>query len=249
MKRIFASIIAGFISFTLALTPAFADMNKPVVTEKVPTQTVVPEYTPKDNSDDEVIFNVDGKMVGDKLVFDIKTQGAGSILLNTSSVCSFVESVKIKTNRGIETKVGFAKLDKNPSETKLDKNIGFCNIDAEKMDAEAIEVVEWNLRVNRKELNDQNLKNELMSLVKLENNKWNQIKTKKTDGNTESYQYLASSDELESGDYSFAEVKSGLFTLTNVLICLGSLFGLIILGLIVAYAMQGKDKNTAKKKQ
>jgi PGF-pre-PGF domain-containing protein len=242
MKRIISGIVAIAIGLSLASAPVLADMIKPVVTEQAPKESPIPEYTPVEETDDEVVFSIEGKLDGDSMIFEVETDDAGSIVINPSEVCMFIDSIKIKSNEGVKFNIVFTKSESNPSKVDLEKSIGYCNVEVSDMDSKLIDEVEWNLKVNRKELNDQNLKNELMSLVKLENNKWSQIKTKKVDGNTESYMYVVSTDEVESGDYAFAEVKAGLFTLTNILICLGSLFGLIILGLIIAYAMQGKDE-------
>lgn len=248
MKRILTGITALLMSFGLMTGPALADMNKPVVTDIKPSGTVAPEYTPTEGDNDEVIFEIDGQEDGNSVTFDIKTEKAGSVVLKNLSVCKFLDSLKIKANKGIEAKIIFESRESNPTKVELEKSLGFCTIVAQNLNKSDIDLVEWNLKVNRKDLNDQNLKNELMSLVMFNNNKWNEVKTKKSDGNTESYTYVATSNTIESTDYSFAEFKSGLFTLTNILICLGSLFGLIVLGLIIAYATQSKDKKQSTKK-
>ncbi|MBD3363323.1 hypothetical protein GF362_06420 [Candidatus Dojkabacteria bacterium] len=183
----------------------------------------------------------------EELVVDLDYAAGDEFKVVVSDVCEVVDKVTIKVAEDVDGQLVVTYTEDNPSDTEIEKNLGFCEFELLDIDEEVIESVNWKLMANRDELSEQDWDKDSMKLMLLKDGQWEAKDTERVDGDSDNYIYEAESDDLGDGVATLASSKSQLFTMKNGLYCLGSLVGLAVL-LIIGYLLMGKSEGGKSKK-
>jgi hypothetical protein len=137
--------------------------------------------------------------------------------------------------------------DENQTGTELEESIGFCTFELIDITNEHFDSVVWKLKANRDKLVEMDFDRDDIGMLMLDGDKWDKVKTDRVDGDSENFLYEAETDNFGEGEIALAKVDGGIFTLRNILICLGTIFGLILLGAVVYALMNREDKDNPYK--
>ncbi len=250
-------VIIGVFSlfFNFAIIPfisVYADGGKvvsvvtPTITEQADINGAINTGDEVENKDTGFVVEVDGEEIegGEKFVIEIEEKG--TVILRVKSACSILSEISINTNEAISGEITVTSKEGNPTDVELKDSYGFCGIETQDLDFEKIDSISWRLTASRKDLSDKNIGKDDLAMKLFKDGKWEDVKTKRADGDTENYYYFAETDDFGEGMMALAIEKSTLFSLKNILLCLGGAVILLIVGVVIVLGTQGDKGQKAK---
>lgn len=228
----FGTVLISLVLVGVLFSPVFADhgtLNGDGISISADETEIKKDEPELDENGDPIIPEIEGEIGEDGYVVNLKMPTVDEFRVVVADECDFIEKITFKTRNELTGQLRVVKLEENPSSEELENSVGFCNLELIDVEESDIENVSFKLRIGRDELNENKYGKDSMTIFVLEDGKWQNIKTKRIDGDVDYYYYTAEVDNIGEGIFGFASKPPGILTITNALFCLGAVVGFAVL--------------------